>query len=149
VRQIASLVTQKVEMMVETGNLDELHLKRKAITTTLPYAAWQEQIGQPKMLDVLLCAARASKMLGFTWHRAKQFASVILSYATPRAIILISPHIPWNLLPNREDLVEQWAAATSVTQYFEEFAQSVVDTLLQIVSICDPIPHITIHVGRG
>ena len=132
--------------MIETEDLDGLCLKRKAITTLLPYAIWQELNGEPRMLDVLLYATRASKMLGFTWHRAKQFANVTFSNATTRAIILISPHIPWDLLPDREDLVQQWAAATSVVPYSEEVAQSVVDTLLQIVSTRDPLPHITIDV---
>ena len=146
VEQISDLVTQKVEMMAEAGNLDELCLKRKAITTLLPYAAWQEQNRQPKMLDALLHAARASKMLGFTWHQVRQFAHEILFNATPRAIILISPHIPWDSLPDREDLVQQWAIATSFAPHTEEVAQNVVDTLLQILSMSDPLPHITIGV---
>jgi len=132
--------------MAEAKNLDELYLKRKAITTLLPYATWQEQNGQPEMLGVLLYAARASKMLKFMWHQAKQFASVVLSNATPQAIILISPYIPWDLLPDRGDLVQQWAAATSKVPYTEEVAQDVVNTLLQIASIGDLLPHITIGI---
>jgi len=132
--------------MAEAKNLEELYLKRKAISTLLPYATWQELIGQPEMLGVLLYAARASKMLRFVWHQAKQFASVILSNATPQAIILISPHIPWDLLPDRGDLVQQWAAATSRVPYTEEVAQDVVDTLLQIVSMSNLLPHITIDI---
>jgi len=68
VEQVSSLVTQKLEIMAEAKNLDELCLKHKEITTLLPYATWQELSGQPEMLDVLLRAARASKILGFRWH---------------------------------------------------------------------------------
>ena len=146
VEQISILVAQKVEMMAEAENLDELHSKHKAITTLLPYATWQELDGKPKMLDVLLRAVRASKMLVFTWHRAKQFATPILYNASPRAIILISPHIPWELLPDREDLVQKWAEATFEVPSSEEVSQSVVDTLLQIVSMSNLLPHITIGV---
>ena len=93
------------------------------------------------MLDAFLHAARASKTMGFGWRHLRQFAKRLLSDASPRAIVLASPHIPWPLI-QRGDLVQQWAAAASAVPYTEEIAQSVVDTLLQIASERRLLPHI-------
>lgn len=130
--------------MAEAENSNELYSKYKAITTLLPYAVLQELNGKPEMLNMFLCAARASKMLWFRWYRIRQFVSPILSKATPHAIILISAHIPWSLLTDRGDLVRQWAVAISTVPYAEEVAQSVVDTLLQIAFEAPLLPRIPI-----
>ena len=129
--------------MAETGDPDELRSKRKAVTALLPYAIWQERGGEPLMLNTFLRAAQASGMMYFTWHRIDRFASTLLSEASPRAIVLASPHIPWYLLTDRRDLVQQWAAATSLVPYTEEVARSVVDTLLQVASRRKLLPYIT------
>ena len=144
---ISSLITLKVKVMAaKAEGTDELRSKRKAITTLLPYAVWQELSGKPQMLNTILCAARASRMLWFRWYRIRQFVIPILSKATPRAIVLLAPHIPWSLLTGRGDLVRQWTTATSMVPYTEEVARSVVDTLLQIASRSKLLPHITIGV---
>ena len=137
------MITQKIETMAETGDPDELHFKSKAITAFFPYAIWQEKDGDPTMLDAFMRASWASGLLYFTWHRADRFVSALLSEATPRAIVLSSPHIPWYLLTDRGDLVGLWAAATSAIPYTEEVAQCVVDTLLQIASRSKLLPYIT------
>ena len=144
--QVSSLVTQKVKIMTEAKDLDKLYSKRKAITSLLPYATWQELAGQPEMLNTLLDAARASKVLQFSWYHIIQFATILLSKATPHAIVLVSPYIPWDWLTDRGDLVQQWAAATFTVPYTEEVAQSVVDTLLQIASESELLPHIPVDV---
>ena len=131
--------------MAEAETPDELYSKHKAIITLLPYATWQELSGQPEMLDILLHAIRASKKLWFGWHHIKQFATSLLSKATPQAIVLVAPHIPWGWLTDRGDLVQQWAAVTSMVPYTEEVAQSVVDTLLQIAFERELLPHIPVN----
>ena len=139
-------MTQKVKMMVEAQDVKELCSKRKAITTLLPYATWQELKGKPEMLNILLDAVRASKMLWFRWNRINLFASALLSKATPHAIVLVSPHLSWLFQRDSKDLVQQWAAATSIVPHTEEVAQSVVDTLLQIAHQGELLPHITVDV---
>ena len=129
--------------MAKTGDPHELRSKCKAVTAFLPYAVWQERTGEPLMLDAFLRAAWASGIMYFTWHRADRFACTLLSEASPRAIVLASPHIPWHLLTDRGDLVQWWAVATSAVPYTEEIAQSVVDTLLQIASRRKLLPYIT------
>ena len=120
--------------MAEDEDHRPLRSKRKAISALLPYAVWQERDGQPEMLNAILRTAKASKILRFMWHHVDEFVSTLVSEASPRAIILTSPHIPWDLSTGRDDLIQQWAAAASVVQYTEEVARGVVDTLLQIVS---------------
>ena len=81
--------------MTETEDHRSLRSKRKAITAFLPYAVQQERDGHPKMLDTIFHAARVSKMVLFMWRYASQFFSTLLSEASPRAIVLALPHIPW------------------------------------------------------
>ena len=132
--------------MAEAGDIRTLWDKHKAITALLPYAAWQERNGRPEMLDALLHAARASAVLGLVWYRPSRFANILPSKATPRGIILVSPHFRWNSLGERGDLVRQWAAAVSAIPYTEEVAQSVVDALLRITFRTELWPHITLDV---
>jgi len=120
--------------------------KRKAITALLPYTIWQERGGRSQMFDAFLYAARASMKQKFLWKRAEQFASPLLSKASPRAILLASPHIPWRLLKHRGDLVQLWAMATRDVPYTEEIGESVVNTLLQIASEAPLLPHIPLQV---
>jgi len=132
--------------MAEAEDLDELCSKRKAITALLPYAVWQERDGQPEMLDTLLHAARASRVLWFRWYHISEFASTLFSKATSYAIVLTSPYIPWGHLGGRGNLVQQWAEATSRVPYTQEVAQDVVDVLLHIASQDALSPYIPIDV---
>jgi len=132
--------------MAEAGDLRALWGKHEAITTFIPYVAWQERDGQPRMLDAFLRAARASAVLGFVWYRPSRFANILPSKATPRAIILVAPHFRWNLLGERGDLVQQWAAAVSAIPYTEEVAQSVIRALLRIALRTELWPYITLDV---
>ena len=117
--------------MVDVEDHHLIQSKYKAINALLPYAAQQEQDGKPEMLDAFLCAAKASRMLIFGWRHVRNYASGLTSNASPRAVILISPYIPWSNLI-RGDVVEQWVVATSAVPHTEEITQSVVATLLQI-----------------
>ena len=132
--QIASLITQKLNTTIEAGDWYFLRSKYKAITALLPCAVWWERDGRPEMLDTILHAARASGRSRFMWFRIHQFVSPLLFEASPRAVILTSPHTHWDLLTYRGDLIQHWAATVSVVPHTEEIAQSVVDTLLQIAS---------------
>ena len=98
------------------------------------------------MLDAFLRAAGASKMLKFGWSRARQYASTVLSKSSPRALALASPHVRWEFLTDRGDLVQRWAAATSMVPCTERVTQCVVDTLLQIASQNGLLPHIPVDV---
>ena len=82
----------------------------------------------------------------FTWHHVEPFAIALLSKASPRAIVLASPHITWSTLTNSGNLVQMWGAATSAVPYTEGIAQSVIDVLLQIASSSELSPHITTDV---
>ena len=79
------------------------------------------------------------------WSCVNQFISTLLSEATPRAIILVSPHFHWYWLTSRGDLVQRWAATASTVPYTEEVAQSVVGTLLQIASADRLVEYIPVN----
>ena len=118
--------------MVEAEDHRPLQSKRKAITVLLPYAVLRERDGEPEMFDSILHAARGSRMSGFAWRYITRFVSTVFSQASPRAIVLASPYIPWGRLTERGDLIQWWAATASAIPYTEEVAQSVVSTLLQV-----------------
>jgi len=129
--------------MADAGEPRKLLDKHKAITTLLPYAVWQERNGRHEVLDVCLRAAGVANVPAFVWYRSSRFANIFPSKATPRAIVLASPHFRWISLAERGDLVQQWVAAVSVTPYPEEVAQSVVDVLLEVSSRPEFWPYIT------
>jgi len=130
--------------MAEAQDHTLLQSKCKAISALLPYAVWQKEDGQPEMLDCFFHVVRASRNLKFIWYRASKYASGLLSKASPHTIVLVSPHLHWDLL--EEDSVQQWAVATSMVPCTDEVAQSVVDGLLQIAYHHRSSPHITIDV---
>jgi len=130
--------------MVESEDQCQLRSKRKAITAFLPYAIRQERSGRPWMLETFLHAARASKERRFAWRRIGGSTLALISEASPRAIVLVSPHVPWDGLTDKRDLVQRWATATSTVPYSEEVCQSIVDTLLQIASVEKLLPHVDV-----
>ena len=120
--------------MVEAEDRHPLWSKSKAITALLPYAAWRERDGQPEMFDTILQAARASGILWFMWRHVDKFVGVLLSEASPRAIVLASPHILRYQPGDMGDSVRRWIAAASAAPDNEEIVQCAVDMLLQIAS---------------
>ena len=144
--QVSNLIIQKLETLAEDEDWYSLRLKHKAITALLPYAVWQERDGRPEMLDAFLHAARASRERQFAWDHIRVIAITLLCEASPRAVILVAPHFPWDWWESWGDLVEQWAATASVLPYSEEIGQSVVDVLLQIASVSELVPAIPVDV---
>jgi len=142
VGQVASLITQKLKEMGEGGDWHLIRSKHKAITALLPYAVQQEADGQAEMFNKFLDVARDSKDRRFTWFHIRHYS---IPYDTSsRALVLISPYIRWDQLTDREYLIQRWAAAAFEVPRTEEVAQSVVDTLLQIASQGELLPHIPI-----
>jgi hypothetical protein len=140
------LIAQNLKTVVEGGDHNLLQSKRKAITTLLPYAIWQERDGRPELLDTFLRAVRASEEWAFTWHHIGKYGSALLHEATPHATVSLLPYIPWDWLTNRKDMIQRWVAAASAVPYTNEAAQNVVNTLLQIASKEELLPHIPINV---
>ena len=119
--------------MIEAEDHSPLHSKRKAITALLPYAVWQERDGRPEMLNTILRIAGITRWK-FIWYHAVQFISTLLSEASPHAVMLVSPHIPWDRV-TEGGLIKQWAASVAPRiEKSEEAVQGVVDALLQIAS---------------
>ena len=131
---VSNLIIWRLDKIVEDGDHRQLQFKHKAITAFLPYAVWRERDGQPEMLDAYLRATRALRERQPTWDRMD--AIKLLSVASPRATVLVSPHIRWGALTGRErsDSVDRWATAASEVPYTEEVGQSVVEVLFQIAS---------------
>ena len=132
------LICQRLETMISAGDPDQIYSKYKAITALFPYAVWQEQDGQHKVVDVCLHAARASKRMEFLWYciiglPVARLPNEESPVSMKQAFILMSPHLPWSWSMD-EHWVQQWAAAASAVPYTDEIGQSVADTLLHIAS---------------
>ena len=133
--QVSNLITQRLKTLTEAEDYHFLQSRHKAITALFPYAVRQEQDGRPELLDAILHAARASKERQLTWNRIIPAAVKLFSGASPRGIILASPHIPWCQLTDGEDVVQRWVTAVSAVQYSDNLGESVVDVLLHIASV--------------
>jgi len=138
VEEVLELIAQKLEAMISADDPGPISSKHKTITALFPYAVWQEQNGQHKVLDVCLHAARASKRMEFLWYHITQLPIAMLlneesSASTKQAFILMSPHLPWGWRID-EHWVQPWATAASTVSHTEEVGQSVADVLLHIAS---------------
>ena len=70
--------------------------------------------------------------------------SIVCYYAFSRTmpVTFMSPHVPWDDKLHDGDTVARWAAAALTVPYTEEVECSVVNALLQIVSIDSLRPHL-------
>jgi len=131
VEQLLVLITEKLTTLAD--DLDTLRPKRKAITALFPFAARQERDKQYPILDVFVKTSRACKLL---WHHIGPFLETQLNgagdFSLKRAIMLVSPYMPWGSLLFSGDLAQAWAATASTIPKEEEIAPSIVDTLFQI-----------------
>ena len=109
--------------------------KSEVIHTLFWYAIQQEQCGDAGLFDAILYLKKREfgqwRPHEFLWHSD---ASEIFTYASPRAIILVTPYLDWGREPlsGSQDLISKWVATISLVPYTEEVAESVVDMLLQI-----------------
>jgi len=105
------------------------------------YAIQQERCGDTGLFDAILHLKKREfdrwRPHELLWHSD---ASEIFTYASPRAIILVTPYLDWGREPlsGSQDLISKWMATISLVPYTEEVAEGVVDMLLQIA----PNPHL-------
>ena len=102
------------------------------------------------MLDAILQAVKASKLMWPMWYRAQRYLRSLFSKPSPfipdRVILSLSPYVAWGDELCDEVMVSRWTAATLATPHTEDVSRSVVDTLLQIAMACTPQLHIPIHI---
>lgn len=147
--QLASLIFQKLEAMLEAGERISLVSKREAICALLPYAIFLGQGGQQGMVNTIFRIARASRICWFVDPIGPYITTLFEKPSSPFldwVITLASPHIDWESIVSGGNTVVRWAAAASAVPITEEVSQSVVDTLLQIASIYSLRQHIPIGI---
>ena len=57
--QVSSVITRRLETMIEAANLGQIFLKRKAISTITPFAVSLERDGQQGTFDITVRAVRS------------------------------------------------------------------------------------------
>jgi len=136
VGRISGLIIKKLTTLADPRDQNTHCRKRKALTALFPYAAWQERDKQYPVFDILLRVIKSSKSNRVLWRHVGRFLETQLSetgdVSLNRAMILISPHVPWGELIFEGNLGRAWAATVSAIPKEEEFIPSVVDALLQI-----------------
>jgi hypothetical protein len=138
VEQVSTLVTQKLETMIEAANPYQILSKRKATSILLPYAIRLEQNGQQGMVDTILRTARASNSSRFTWRRIDLYMTTLFDKASPLSfnlfITLVNLHAPWGGMCHK-NAVARWAATALKVLYTEQLGQCTADALLRIAFI--------------
>ena len=145
---LLSHITRKLESVVATADRRQIFSKRKAISALFPYAILLGQGGHQGMVDAILSAARASHFGRFMWRRTNPYIIPLFDEQSPHSlnqvIALASPHVAWDGMSDGKNAVARWVAAASAIPYTEEVGQSVVEALLQIVSVTSLRSHIPI-----
>jgi len=134
--------------MIDAADPWLLRSNGKAITTLFSYAVGREGDGEHEMLDLLFHIFRTSGWWGFAWRRIEPLVDALLSEESPisskRAIILASPHFPWDQFIAGKRLIQSWVAAASAVPYTDDIGQSVVSTLLLIAFQKSLRPHVPV-----
>ena len=121
--------------MARIADPDQIWSKRKVIIALFPYVVWQDRLGDGDygMVDAFSGIIRAPEMVALLTEQI----TTLFEEASPdppnRGVTLMSPHVDWGQVSNR-NTVTWWAAAALAVPYTEEVGESVVDTLLQIAS---------------
>jgi len=121
--------------MARVGDLYQIWSKRKAITAFFPFAVWQEGCGEHRVIDAFFDVARPSGSGAFMWTAIGSLTHTLFNQASPRTVVLASPHVSWNSELRDENVVARWAAAALEIPYTEEVGRNVVDTLLHVASV--------------
>ena len=127
-------MAQELTTMAGFRNPCKIQSKRKAVAAFFPYAVWRERDGEAGMIEAFSGAIRASGSTTLLWSAIRPFIPALFDEASPRTIVLVSPHIPWHGDLRDEDLVMMWAEAVSEVPYTEEVGQDVIDAILHIAS---------------
>ena len=149
VEEVSSLITQKLENMIEAGDRVPIIPKHLAICVLLPYAIFLGKGGRREMVNSIF---RAAKVSGTCWFIDPVGSYITMLLGKPSSpfldwlITLASPQIDWESNVDEGYTVVRWAAAALAVPDAEEVSQSVVDTLLQISSIESLRPHIPIKI---
>jgi len=121
--------------------------KLMAIAILFLYSIQRGQSGGMDMFDAVLRCSKEGVGLRRSLAPLMRFTgSGVFNNASPRAVVLASPHVTWSQLEGGEELFHKWVAAVSAVPYTEEVGQSVVDALLQIAGNCFLQPYIPIGV---
>ena len=131
------LIAQKLKTLANARDWDTLYRKKKTINALLPYAIRQERDKEYAILDALLHTAQTIPDFQFSWRHIKPFLDKLFDgtghVSSDRALILVSPYMCWQYPNFGEDRARIWVVAASVVPKEEEFAPSVVATVLEIV----------------
>ena len=122
--------------MATSENAYGIQCKRKAVTALFPYAVWRERVqGDSTMMDAFLTAFAVFGPGTTLWHPILPSIPRLFNAASSHAVVVVSPHVPWDRVPDDKSVVVAWAAATSAVQPTEQVERRVVDALLQIASV--------------
>ena len=135
-KEVYHLIIQKLNAAAE-HQPQPTDPRSKPLGILFSYAIRQERHGETGLFDAVLHFVKASfgrYSVGTSFLEIMGLEPLI--HASPRAIILATPHLhswdePYSLV---RDLIPKWVAAVSVASHTEEVAGYVVDALLQFAA---------------
>ena len=136
--------------MVQATDPNPILRKRKVLSTLFSYAVYLARGRERGMVDTISRVARASRStyLEFIWNHIGMYITPLFGKPTPLSpnsvVVSTFHHIPRRGKLVDEDAVTRRLAATSAALYTQEIGWSVVDALLQVVSMHSLRPHIPI-----
>ena len=136
------LVTQTLLNMAASEDTYIIECKRKAVTAFFPYAVWRERVGDSRMMDAFLTAAKVFGSKTSLWYPIVPFIPTLFGAATSQTVVETSPYVPWDRILDDPSVVAVWAEATTAVPDTEEVNRRVVDALLQIASVDFLRPHV-------
>ena len=136
------LVTQTLLNMAASEDTYIIECKRKAVTAFFPYAVWRERVGDSRMMDAFLTAAKVFGSKTSLWYPIVPFIPTLFGAATSQTVVETSPYVPWDRVLDDPSVVAVWAEATTAVPDTEEVNRRVVDALLQIASVDFLRPHV-------
>ena len=102
------------------------------------------------MFDAVSSAQRTSYQVGSAWEPVIPYINSLFDkpshLSLNRAIVLMSPCVPWGYWRDNKNWVARWISAIRTVQYTEEIGQNVVDALLQIAATGTLRLHLTTDV---
>src|SRR5258708_39251591 len=110
--------------MVEGTDPNLILSKRKAINALFPYAISLGRCGHRGMVDEVIRATTIPHSRRFLWrHMEAMLLAESSSPSLDRAIVLMSPYLPWTDVFCDQNAVDRWVAAALAVEYTEEVGQ--------------------------
>ena len=145
-KEVSGLIIQKFDATTKSHQRPAPWPKPEVVDPLFWYAVQLEGLGDTSLFDVIARFAKGEINTYGSHPPSLQRLKVsnMFIYASPRATVLVAPHIQWEQgTPiDVRSLISKWVATVSAVPHAEDIAQDVVDVLLQVAANSSTRPYI-------